>query len=127
MDPPTGAAVATPTIRIAEPPLRPESQGGADGAHSTGVSLQPGGSALAGGIYHTRSHARSLSRGSFDRRSTSGFSNDLTHSVTHDVEEGEEWRDGDEKKKQVFKGKMLMWYVCFSVAHYRLDLIANVA
>ncbi|KAM7189486.1 potassium transporter domain containing protein [Naviculisporaceae sp. PSN 640] len=111
-----GAPLATPTIKIEEPvyPVRCESSGG-DGALSTGVSLGPGRSALAGGIYHTRSRARSLLRGSMDRRSGNRTSHDLMTYVTHDVEEGEEWRDGDQKRKQIFKGKMLMWLAYQSV------------
>ncbi|KAM7183566.1 potassium transporter hak-1 [Rhypophila sp. PSN 637] len=118
MDKPTNTTGATPTIRIAEPvlyPVRSEPLSAGENAHSTGVGHRTGGRAQVGGIYHTRSHARSLSRASFDNTSISRLSRDLTRQTTHDVEEGENWRDGDEKQKQVFGGKMLMWLAYQSV------------
>ena len=116
MEQPASATVATPTVRIAEPALHSvrSDPAGRDGGHSTGVGLRPGGrtsdhNPLAGGIYRTRSHGRSISRGSFDRRHS--MSHDLMSHATHDVEEGDNWRDGDAKKKQIFRGKTLLWYV----------------
>ncbi|KAK3382699.1 potassium transporter-domain-containing protein [Lasiosphaeria ovina] len=66
-------------------------------------------SALAGGIYHTRS----ISRASLDRRSVSRISRDRR--ADHDVEEGDDWRNIDGKKKQIFRGKTLLWLAYQSV------------
>ncbi|KAK0624841.1 potassium transporter-domain-containing protein [Bombardia bombarda] len=103
------------TIRIAKDaiPVRPDPNDKAHG-HSTGISIRPGAgdeprAGMAGGIYHTRS----ISRASFDRRSVNRLSTD-PH-VDRDVEEGDEWRDGHEKKKQVFRGRTLLWLAYQSV------------
>jgi len=58
----------------------------------------------AGGIYY----GRVLSRVASDRRSAS---RSRTRESTADVEEGGDWRRDDGKKKQVFKGKTLLWLV----------------
>lgn len=60
---------------------------------------------MAGGIYHTRD----ISRASFDGRSIHRGSHDVRNETTHDVEEGDDWRGGQEKKKQVFSGWTLLW------------------
>jgi KUP system potassium uptake protein len=60
---------------------------------------------IAGGVYH----ARSLSRVSVDKRSARRLSHEPTPDVARDVEEGDNWRDGHEKKKQVFSGWTLLW------------------
>jgi len=67
-----------------------------DTGHSTGI---------AGGVYH----ARSFSRVSVDRRSARRLSHEPTPDVARDVEEGDNWRDGHEKKKQIFSGWTLLW------------------
>jgi hypothetical protein len=96
---------ATATIRIAENPIaRIRSE---QSSHSTGVAPAI---SYAGGIYHTRSISRasvsrrSLSRGPHDRSSATAASG-------NDVEEGDNWRDDQVKKKQVFRGTTLLWYV----------------
>ncbi len=100
---PTTATAAT--IKIAENPLaRIRSE---QSAHSTGVA-QPGSS--AGGIYH----ARSVSRASLGRRSISRGPQDQTNATAlsgNDVEEGDDWRDDQVRKKQIFHGTTLLWYV----------------
>ncbi|KAK3935829.1 potassium transporter [Diplogelasinospora grovesii] len=103
------ATTTTPTIKIAEDQLHP--------VRSTARSDAPGPSpyALAGGIYHTRS----ISRASFDRplrRSASRVSHDRrTEFSAADVEEGDDWRDGQEKKKQIFSGTTLLWLAYQSI------------
>jgi hypothetical protein len=64
--------------------------------HDVGTS-----SGIAGGIYNTRRiRSHSISRTSQDRHLEDGFEN----------EEGDDWRrDDDGKKKQVFRGKTLLW------------------
>src|SRR5690242_14469007 len=54
-----------------------------------------------GGIYNTRALSRASSRVSIDRLSDFHL----------DTEEGDEWRDGHTKTKQVFGGTTLLWYV----------------
>ncbi|KAK1758277.1 potassium transporter-domain-containing protein [Echria macrotheca] len=61
---------------------------------------------IAGGIYHTRD----ISRASFDGRSSRRLSSsDARTEGTQDVEEGDDWRRGHEKKKQIFHGWQLLW------------------
>ncbi|KAK1829992.1 potassium transporter-domain-containing protein [Podospora conica] len=68
-------------------------------AHSSGV---------AGGIYHTRS--RTLPpRTSIEGRILHRQSQPAATEVVHDIEEGDDWRDGQQKQKQVFKGWTLLW------------------
>ncbi|KAK3329906.1 potassium transporter hak-1 [Apodospora peruviana] len=95
---PASATAVVPTVRIAEPQLHPVRS--APAGHSTGVGLSRTATS-AGGIYHTRS----ISRASFDR---------FSH-ATHDVEEGDEWHDGHVKKKQIFKGRTLLWLAYQSI------------
>jgi len=68
--------------------------------HASGVA---GPSSAAGGVFH----ARSVSRASADRRSAGRQSQDP--SAAHDVEEGDDWRDDGGRRKQVFKGRTLLW------------------
>lgn len=95
----------TATIKIEENPIariRSEQSG-----HSTGVA-QP--SSSAGGIYHTRS----VSRASLGRQSISQGPHDQSSATAvsgNDVEEGDNWRDDHVRKKQVFRGTTLLWYV----------------
>ncbi|KAH7146962.1 potassium uptake protein [Dactylonectria estremocensis] len=63
---------------------------------------------IAGGIYY----ARNLSRVSTHRRS---ISRSRTHESQADVEEGDDWRRDDGKKKQVFGGKTLLWLAYQSI------------
>ena len=59
---------------------------------------------LAGGVYY----GRTLSRIASDRRS---ISRSGSHEPGVDVEEGDDWRRDDGRKKQVFSGKTLLWSV----------------
>ncbi len=86
------------TIKIADDAL--DKVRSRQSAHSTGVA---GPSNAAGGIYNTRS----VSRVSVDRRSAGRPSQDP--SSAHDVEEGDDWRDDGGRRKQVFRGKTLLW------------------
>ncbi|KAK3309809.1 potassium transporter-domain-containing protein [Chaetomium strumarium] len=98
-----GVSTAPATIKIDEDSLqRVHSE---PAGQSTGVAFPDGGT--AGGIYHTRS----ITGVSFDRR-TGRLSREPDASGTAhagpDVEEGEDWRDEDVKKKQVFRGATLL-------------------
>lgn len=66
-----------------------------------GIRPTRGESHFAGGIYNSRS----ISKASFDRRSRSD---------AVDVEEGDNWRT-EERTKQVFRGRTLMWLAYQSV------------
>jgi KUP system potassium uptake protein len=85
----------SPSVKINEDALHRVRSAPATG-HSTGV---------AGGIFH----ARSNSRLSVDARSVRRPSNEPAPEVARDVEEGDDWRGGHEKKKQVFCGWTLLW------------------
>ncbi|KAH7015928.1 potassium uptake protein [Ilyonectria destructans] len=63
---------------------------------------------IAGGIYY----GRNLSRVVTDRRS---ISRSRTHESNVDVEEGDDWRRDDGRKKQVFGGKTLLWLAYQSI------------
>ena len=86
-----------PALKIMDEPIHRERP---PSAHSSGV---------AGGIYHTRS--RSVApRTSTDARILRRHSRTATEAIP-DVEEGDDWRDGQEKQKQVFSGWTLLWYL----------------
>jgi KUP system potassium uptake protein len=80
--------MVTPTIRIADDI----------------ETVKPETSARAGGVYDVRSFSRT--RASSARRSGS---QDRRSGHTGDVEDGEDWRRDDGRKKQVFKGTTLLW------------------
>lgn len=63
-------------------------------------------SALAGGIYNSRSFSRATS----GRRSLSRASRNRNRDAP-DAEEGDEWIRDDGHKKQVFHGWNLIWYI----------------
>ncbi|KAH6894750.1 potassium uptake protein [Thelonectria olida] len=63
---------------------------------------------IAGGIYYSRN----LSRVVTDRRS---ISCSRTHESNVDVEEGDDWRRDDGRKKQIFRGKTLAWLAYQSI------------
>ncbi|KAK5658944.1 hypothetical protein OQA88_1761 [Cercophora sp. LCS_1] len=87
--------IPPPSVKVAEESLqrmRPVHGAG----HSTGA---------AGGIYHSRT----ASGPSFERRASRRLSNDVATDVVNDIEEGDDWRGGQEKRKQVFKGWTLLW------------------
>lgn len=87
-----------PALKIMDEPVLRELP---PSAHSSGV---------AGGIYHTRS--RTLPpRSSIEARILHRQSQTADAEVVQDIEEGDDWRDGQEKQKQVFKGWTLLWYV----------------
>lgn len=68
--------------------------------NSTGVDV--------GGVYHSRSLTRSPYP--HDRRRLSRVSSvRATDPVVGDLEDGEDWRRDDSRKKQVFKGTTLLW------------------
>lgn len=112
MDPPaTPTTPSAPRIRIddnLEKPDRVKSTSttdewpqwkGPDIGSSTGV---------AGGIYY----GRDLTRVGSSRR----LSQAVTRDSTVEVEEsGDDWRRDDGRKKQVFTGTTLMWYVDVAV------------
>ncbi|KAK0656998.1 potassium transporter-domain-containing protein [Cercophora newfieldiana] len=85
----------SPSVKIAEDALHRVRSAPATGS-STGV---------AGGIFH----ARSNSRLSVDARSVRRQSHDPATDVGRDVEEGDDWKGGHDKKKQVFRGWTLLW------------------
>jgi KUP system potassium uptake protein len=89
------SAIPNPTITIQEEPHPAK-------VDPDGIRPARGESQFAGGIYNSRS----ISKASFDRRSRSDAA---------DVEEGDNWQT-DERKKQVFSGKTLMWYVFWCCA-----------
>lgn len=91
-----------PTITIQEEPHPPK--GDPDGIRP----FRPGRSEHAGGVYNTRS----ISKASFDRR---------TRSDAVDVEEGDDNWHTDDRQKQVFRGKTLLWYGLLSSS--RLPLV----
>lgn len=97
---PTTNPTANPTITIQEEPHPPKSD-------PDGIRPSRGESSFAGGIYNTRS----ISKASFDRRSRSD---------AVDVEEGDDNWQTDERRKQVFRGKTLIWHVPFL---YRYHLV----
>ena len=71
---------------------------------------KPGGKSSGldvGGVYHSRS----LSRSHFpaDGRSRSRSLSRVSSARTGDLEDGEDWRRDDSRKKQVFKGTTLLW------------------
>jgi hypothetical protein len=69
---------------------------------------------VAGGVYNTRS----LSRGPPERRrSFSRVSNERRHE-TIDNEEGDIWQRDDFRKKQIFRGKTVLWYVSLSMLNF---------
>ncbi|KAK3694429.1 potassium transporter-domain-containing protein [Podospora appendiculata] len=111
--PGNGTPALQPTIKIAEDALHPVRS---ESSYTTGFrpSVRADTQRIAGGIYNTRS----LSRASFDRRSASRLSHDRrteTSHATHDVEEGDDWRAGDGKKKQIFRGRTLLWLAYQSI------------
>ncbi|KAL2021373.1 hypothetical protein VTK56DRAFT_7238 [Thermocarpiscus australiensis] len=101
---------APATIKIAEDSLPRVSGSSESRGHSTALELPPRNAGMAGGIYHTRSISRAL----FDRRSGGDISRDPEVVPTHsacDVEEGDDWRGEHVKKKQVFRGATLLWFI----------------
>lgn len=91
-----------PALKIMDEPVLRELL---PSAHSSGV---------AGGIYHTRS--RTLPpQSSIDARILHRHSQPTDTEIVQDIEEGDDWRDGQEKQKQVFKGWTLLWYVVMSL------------
>ena len=83
-------ATINPSVRIADDPRAISS----DGEFRPTRADMPG---VAGGVFNTRSRSRA---GSY--RSGRGDAGD---------EEGDEWQGGNEKKKQVFKGRTLLLFV----------------
>ncbi|SPO02054.1 probable HAK-1 potassium transporter [Cephalotrichum gorgonifer] len=65
-------------------------------------------SGIAGGVYF----GRDLAHTSTVRRN---ISRTRTHDSNPDVEEGEDWRRDDGKRKQVFRGKTLLWLAYQSI------------
>ncbi|CAM1508541.1 Fc.00g053890.m01.CDS01 [Cosmosporella sp. VM-42] len=63
---------------------------------------------IAGGVYY----GRTLSRIASDRPS---ISRSGTHETGADIEEGDDWRRDDGRKKQVFGGKTLLWLAYQSI------------
>lgn len=76
------------------------------------VLEKPGGKSSGldvGGVYHSRSprsHFLPAAQGRSRSRSLSRVS---SAARTGDLEDGEDWRRDDSKKKQVFKGTTLLW------------------
>jgi KUP system potassium uptake protein len=62
---------------------------------------------VAGGIYYGR-----LSRSANDRRS---LSRSRANESKADAEAGDDWRRDDGRKKQVFKGRTLLWSVSIPI------------
>ncbi|KAK3497415.1 potassium transporter hak-1 [Neurospora hispaniola] len=113
------------TIRIEEPSFPPKDTNDPDRDRepatgvSTGVNFRSRGGSmsschrpeLVGGVFNPRSI---ISRGK--RPADSRSSHDNGTSQSHlDIEEGDDWRGGYEKKKQVFKGRTLLWLAYQSV------------
>lgn len=118
------------TIRIEEPSFpretddpdlsqrAPQTTGHATGI-STGINFRSRGSSLSsshrpelvGGVFNPRSI---ISRGKRPADSRSSHDGAASHSHL-DIEEGDDWRGGHEKKKQVFKGRTLLWLAYQSV------------
>lgn len=66
---------------------------------------------IAGGIYY----ARNLSRVATDRCS---ISPSCAHEFNVDVDEGDDWHRDDRRKKQIFRGKTLLWSVSMPLLCY---------
>ena len=90
------------TIKIADN-LRPTISGGES------RPTNPDMSGLAGGIFNTRS------------RSRAGSPTSARAELSQGEELGDEWRDGSQKKKQVFKGKTLFLYAFPLSGNYLWD------
>jgi len=100
---PTLPLTSAPTIKIAEdlhPAARTESTRFRSAARAETSSL-------AGGVFHQRS----LSRSSIERRSLSRASRDRRADVGGDGEDGDDFRDDEIRRKQVFRGRTLLWCV----------------
>ncbi|EGO52014.1 hypothetical protein NEUTE1DRAFT_149642 [Neurospora tetrasperma FGSC 2508] len=125
--PSSGPTNNTTTIRIEEPSFPPKDTNDPDRASrehatgvSTGVNFRSRGSSmsschrpeLVGGVFNPRSI---ISRGKRPADSRSSHDNDTTSQSHLDIEEGDDWRGGYEKKKQVFKGRTLLWLAYQSV------------
>ncbi|KAK1779470.1 potassium transporter-domain-containing protein [Copromyces sp. CBS 386.78] len=116
------------TIRIEEPSFQKDSDDPGREPQTTGVStginFRSRGSSissshraeLVGGVFNARSI---ISRGKRPAEGTcSRSSHDGAGSNGHshlDIEEGDDWKGGYEKKKQVFKGRTLLWLAYQSV------------
>lgn len=82
------------TIKIADGATHPSKL-----ASSTAVDV--------GGVYHSRTISHSPYP--HDRRQLSRVSSIRVTDHADDLEDGEDWRRDDSKKKQVFKGTTLLW------------------
>lgn len=68
---------------------------------------------LVGGVFNPRGIISRGKRPATDSRSSH---DNASHTHSHlDIEEGDDWRGGHEKKKQVFKGRTLLWLAYQSV------------
>ncbi|KAJ9133300.1 Potassium transporter 5 [Pleurostoma richardsiae] len=104
---PTLPLTSAPTIKIAEdlhPAARTESTRFRSAARAETSSL-------AGGVFHQRS----LSRSSIERRSLSRASRDRRADVGGDGEDGDDFRDDEIRRKQVFRGRTLLWLAYQSI------------
>lgn len=79
------------------------------GSESRSRPLQPTDTTgLAGGIYNTRALSRTATHRSASRAASDRH--------PEDVEEGDNWRDGEKPKtKQVYRGKTLLWLAYQSI------------
>ncbi|KAK7733672.1 hypothetical protein SLS53_008139 [Cytospora paraplurivora] len=69
---------------------------------------------LAGGIYNTRALSRTATHRSASRAPSDRHT--ATAPAGEDVEEGDNWRDGEKPKvKQVYRGKTLLWLAYQSI------------
>lgn len=117
----------TTTIKIQEPSLHrdhdeePEDPDFKPTAHTTGAqNFRSRGSSvssshrpeLVGGVFNPRSI---ISRGKRPATDSSSSNDNGTAHSHLDIEEGDDWRGGHEKKKQVFKGRTLLWLAYQSV------------
>ena len=99
--------MANPKITIADEELHKIRSASTEIEHPFGGAGSSSG--VAGGIYH----ARAVSYGPLGRRSSLSrvSSADPRLQTGAEAEEGGDWNRDSGRKKQVFKGRTLLWYV----------------